>query len=102
MIPFSDAFLWNLQTLVDCEEFLGRHAEGSLRDSLPAGTQDCINRFLAEFKNSMADDLHTPVLLAALSDPLKTVNDLLHTRKVGAGPTYFASNLGFLFYYHFP
>lgn len=30
----------------------------------------------------MSDDLHTPVVLAALSDPLKTINDLLHTRKV--------------------
>ena len=29
----------------------------------------------------MSDDLHTPVVLAALSEPLKTMNDLLHTRK---------------------
>jgi hypothetical protein len=30
----------------------------------------------------MYDDLHTPVVLAGLSDPLKSINDLLHTRKV--------------------
>ena len=30
----------------------------------------------------MSDDIHTPVVLAALSDPLKIINDLLHTRKV--------------------
>lgn len=30
----------------------------------------------------MSDDLHTPDILAALSDPLKTANDLLHTKKV--------------------
>ncbi|KAK2393934.1 cysteine--tRNA ligase, chloroplastic/mitochondrial [Trifolium repens] len=29
----------------------------------------------------MYDDLHTPVVLAGLSDPLKSINDLLHTRK---------------------
>ncbi|KAG5225244.1 cysteine--tRNA ligase [Salix suchowensis] len=29
----------------------------------------------------MSDDLHTPVLLSALSDPLKIINDMLHTRK---------------------
>ncbi|KAK1372365.1 Cysteine--tRNA ligase [Heracleum sosnowskyi] len=29
----------------------------------------------------MSHDLHTPVVLSALSDPLKTANDLLHTRK---------------------
>ncbi|WRX20279.1 Cysteinyl-tRNA synthetase [Theobroma cacao] len=29
----------------------------------------------------MSDDLHTPTVLAALSDPLKTINDLLHTCK---------------------
>ncbi|ERN14316.1 hypothetical protein AMTR_s00033p00195060 [Amborella trichopoda] len=30
----------------------------------------------------MSDDLHTSVVLAALSEPLKTINDLLYTRKV--------------------
>ncbi|CAA6661461.1 unnamed protein product [Spirodela intermedia] len=77
----SDRLFYIYQTLVDCEEFLGWRAEGSLKDSLPVSTRDCINKFRAEFKNSMADDLHTPVLLAAFSDPLKTINDLLHTRK---------------------
>jgi hypothetical protein len=30
----------------------------------------------------MSDDLHTSVALAAISEPLKVMNDLLHTRKV--------------------
>lgn len=30
----------------------------------------------------MSDDLHTNVVLAALTEPLKAMNDLLHTRKV--------------------
>lgn len=30
----------------------------------------------------MSDDINTPDALAALSDPLKAINDLLHTSKV--------------------
>ena len=30
----------------------------------------------------MADDLLTPAVLASLSDPLKVMNDLIHTKKV--------------------
>jgi hypothetical protein len=30
----------------------------------------------------MSDDLHTSVALAAISEPLKVMNDLLHTRMV--------------------
>ncbi|XP_078439112.1 cysteinyl-tRNA synthetase, class Ia family protein [Wolffia australiana] len=77
----SDRLFYIYQTLADCEEFLSTIEEGDLKGSLPTSTQDCINNFLAQVKLSMADDLHTPVLLAALSDPLKTINDLLHTRK---------------------
>uniref|UniRef100_A0A1D1XM00 cysteine--tRNA ligase n=1 Tax=Anthurium amnicola TaxID=1678845 RepID=A0A1D1XM00_9ARAE len=77
----SDRLFYIYQTLVDCEECLSQHNKSSLKDYLPAGTQDCINKFVSDFKNSMADDMHTPVVLAVLSEPLKTINDLLHTRK---------------------
>ncbi|KAK2393929.1 Cysteinyl-tRNA synthetase, class Ia family protein [Trifolium repens] len=40
-----------------------------------------IDNFYDVFLTSMYDDLHTPVVLAGLSDPLKSINDLLHTRK---------------------
>lgn len=53
-----------------------------MKDLIPSVTENCIKRFRCDFVDSMSDDLHTPVVLAALSEPLKTINDLLHTRKV--------------------
>lgn len=70
------------QTLSDCEEILSQHDARNLKDSLPADILTCIQKLLADFENSISDDLHTPVALAGLSEPLKTINDLLHTRKV--------------------
>lgn len=43
---------------------------------------ELVASFKATFKSSMADDLHTPVVVSAFSDPLKFMNNLLHTRKV--------------------
>ncbi|KAJ6818551.1 cysteine--tRNA ligase, chloroplastic/mitochondrial isoform X3 [Iris pallida] len=77
----SDRLYYIYQTLHDCEEILSQHDRRILEDSVPKDTLDCINRFECEFDNSMSDDLHTPVVLAALSEPLKTINDFLHTRK---------------------
>ena len=75
-------FGW-IQSLHDCEEILRQNSERNLEDSAPPkDTLDCIARFRSEFENSMSDDLHTPVALAALSEPLRIINDLLHTRKV--------------------
>lgn len=70
------------QTLCDCEEILRQHDARNLKDSIPAHILNCIQKFLVDFENSISDDLHTPVVLAGLSEPLKTINDLLHTRKV--------------------
>lgn len=77
----SDRIFYIYQTLHDCEEHLSQQDKGSLKDTLPKDTLNCISRFQSEFENSMADDLHTPVVLAALSEPLKYINDLIHTRK---------------------
>ncbi|KHG12924.1 Cysteine--tRNA ligase [Gossypium arboreum] len=68
------------ETLHDCENVLSQHDKG-LQESIPPETLNVINKFHNDFSTSMSDDLHTPVVLAALSDPLKTINDLLHTRK---------------------
>ncbi|KAF8393133.1 hypothetical protein HHK36_021374 [Tetracentron sinense] len=76
----SDRVFYIYQTLRDCEELLSQH-DATSQDPIPPDTLNCINKFHDDFKNSMSDDLHTPVVLAALSDPLKTINDLLHTRK---------------------
>lgn len=71
-----------LQTLLDCEQQLSQLEKGCLKDFIPPDTVNCIISFHREFETSMADDLHTNVVLAALSEPLKNINDLIHTRKV--------------------
>jgi cysteinyl-tRNA synthetase len=43
---------------------------------------ELVTSFKATFKSCMADDLHTPVVVSSFSDPLKFMNNLLHTRKV--------------------
>lgn len=70
-----------LQTLHDCQNAMDQD-DMTKKDSVPPHILDCINKFYNDFLTSMSDDLHTPVVLAALSDPLKTINDLVHTRKV--------------------
>lgn len=71
-----------LQTLYDCGELLGQQPQDSGQLTAPDDISNCISRFQAEFKTSMSDDMHTPVVLAAMSEPLKAINDLLHTRQV--------------------
>jgi cysteinyl-tRNA synthetase len=34
------------------------------------------------FEEAMTDDLNTPKAVAAFSEPLKLMNDLMHTKKV--------------------
>ncbi|OMP07526.1 Aminoacyl-tRNA synthetase, class 1a, anticodon-binding protein [Corchorus capsularis] len=75
----SERLFYIYQTLHDCENILSQH--DVLEESIPPDTTSIINKFQNEFLVSMSDDLHTPVVLAALSDPLKTINDLLHTRQ---------------------
>ncbi|XP_008219532.2 PREDICTED: cysteine--tRNA ligase, chloroplastic/mitochondrial isoform X1 [Prunus mume] len=77
----SDRIFYIYQTLHDCESALSQHDVVTLKDTIPPDTVNSINNFYNVFVTSMSDDLHTPVVLAALSDPLKTINDLLHTRK---------------------
>lgn len=71
-----------MQTLHDSQLLLSEHERTSLKDSVPQDIASCIDDFQNGFVISMLDDLHTSVVLSALSDPLKTINDLLHTRKV--------------------
>ncbi|CAH9141140.1 unnamed protein product [Cuscuta epithymum] len=76
----SDRVFYIYQTLYDCKAVLAQHG-GCWMDSVPLGTAECIEKFHNELLTSLSDDLHTPVALAAMSDPLKMMNDLLHTRK---------------------
>ncbi|XP_051145516.1 cysteine--tRNA ligase, chloroplastic/mitochondrial isoform X2 [Andrographis paniculata] len=77
----SDRLFYIYQALHDCENILMMQDENSLKDSIPSGTASCIGKFNNEYLMSLCDDLHTPVALAAMSEPLKIINDLLHTRK---------------------
>ncbi|KAK3129478.1 hypothetical protein QOZ80_6BG0480370 [Eleusine coracana subsp. coracana] len=76
----SDRLYYTYQTLYDCEGSC-QQQQISAGDSLPANTLNCIQKLHDEFETSMSDDLHTSVALAAISEPLKLMNDLLHTRK---------------------
>ncbi|KAF9612167.1 hypothetical protein IFM89_038355 [Coptis chinensis] len=69
------------QTLRDCEEVLSKHPEANCKDNIPPATQTCIDKFHNDFEISMLDDLHTPIVLVAMADPLKTINDFLHTHQ---------------------
>ncbi|KAI8569116.1 hypothetical protein RHMOL_Rhmol02G0253900 [Rhododendron molle] len=77
----SDRVFYIYQTLHDCEEVLSHHNEEDRKDSIPPAVSSCVSKFNEEVLLSMLDDLHTPVSVSALSEPLKTINDLLHTRK---------------------
>ncbi|XP_062076504.1 cysteine--tRNA ligase, chloroplastic/mitochondrial-like isoform X2 [Humulus lupulus] len=77
----SDRIFYIYQALHDCEDVLRQHNVTTLKDSIPPNIMDEINRFQNVFVESMSDDINTTVVLAALSDPLKIINDLLHTRK---------------------
>ncbi|XP_057511785.1 cysteine--tRNA ligase, chloroplastic/mitochondrial isoform X2 [Actinidia eriantha] len=77
----SDRVFYIYQTLHDCEVVLSQHNEANRKESIPPDVMNCISKFNDEVLVSMLDDLHTPVALSALSDPLKIINDLLHTRK---------------------
>ncbi|KAG7024444.1 Cysteine--tRNA ligase, chloroplastic/mitochondrial [Cucurbita argyrosperma subsp. argyrosperma] len=77
----SDRIFYIYQTLDDCRTVISQQDESSLKSSIPPSLVEEINKFYNVFLTSMSDDIHTPVVLAALSDPLKIINDLLHTRK---------------------
>ncbi|XP_023524130.1 cysteine--tRNA ligase, chloroplastic/mitochondrial-like isoform X2 [Cucurbita pepo subsp. pepo] len=77
----SDRIFYIYQTLDDCKTVLSQQDESSLKGSIPPSLMEEINKFYNVFLTSMSDDIHTNVVLAALSDPLKIINDLLHTRK---------------------
>lgn len=70
------------QTLHDCEAFISQDDATIEKGSIPPHIQTINNKLHQDFVESMSDDINTPDALAALSDPLKTINDLLHTSKV--------------------
>ncbi len=74
----SDRLYYVFQTLQDAKDALAG-------DEVPLASEEHIasSALLATVEASLCDDLNTPQAIAALSEPLKTLNDLLHTKKVG-------------------
>ncbi|KAL6212037.1 hypothetical protein ACLB2K_017260 [Fragaria x ananassa] len=77
----SERIFYIFQTLYDCESVVSQHDVSTMKDTIPPEILESINQFNDVFVTSMSDDLHSSVVFGALSDPLKTMNDLLHTRK---------------------
>ncbi|XP_050363881.1 cysteine--tRNA ligase, chloroplastic/mitochondrial isoform X1 [Argentina anserina] len=77
----SERIFYIFQTLYDCESVVSQHDVSTLKDTIPPEIVESINNFNNVFVTSMSDDLHSSVVFGSLSDPLKTMNDLLHTRK---------------------
>ncbi|MCO5561954.1 hypothetical protein L7F22_015580 [Adiantum nelumboides] len=75
----SDRAYYLYQTLEDCTQCVSIDDNGNL--PISAESKACIERLQCSFRNSMADDLLTPAVIAALSEPLKIMNDLLHTKQ---------------------
>eukprot|EP00250_Pteridium_aquilinum_P020607 c24879_g2_i1 orf=84-1796(+) len=75
----SDRAYYIYQTLEDCTVCLSTDVNVDLEISEEGKV--CVERLRHSLKCSMADDLLTPAVIAALSEPLKIMNDLLHTKK---------------------
>ena len=81
ILQASDRVYYVHQTLAD--------AEAIMRDSPPAASDSELgslnqgsDSIVAAVEAALCDDLNTPQAVALLSEPLKILNDLLHTKKV--------------------
>lgn len=67
-------------SMVEAREVIAADAEGAAHEQ---HAQDSLQQspILAACMAALADDLNTPAALAALSQPLREINDALYTRK---------------------
>lgn len=77
----SDRIFYLFQALADAEQVLNEQGSKEATGNPSKEATELAKSFKAIFKSSMADDLHTPVVVASFSDPLKFMNNLLHTKK---------------------
>eukprot|EP00850_Spirogloea_muscicola_P001022 SM000004S14892 [mRNA] locus=s4:32935:43984:- [translate_table: standard] len=75
----SDRCFYLYQTLADCNAISEVAQDGSLAASKLA--EDEALKLTDTFAAAMADDLHTPLAIAAIVEPLKLMNDLMHTKQ---------------------
>lgn len=78
----SDRLYYVYQTLLDAEAAVA--AAGTLCKEAASSSEEetSCSDFLAAVEAALSDDLNTPKANALLSEPLKSLNDLLHTKKV--------------------
>lgn len=86
MVPqASDRVYYLCQALADAADALSSSPDGQAAlaeaQAQPAPAQGQV-QLLGEVEAALLDDLNTPAAVAALSAPLKALNDLLHTKKV--------------------
>lgn len=85
----SDRVFYLYQTLADMGAVLdggeeGQAALAAARQQLAAPAAAASGSgLLAEVQAALTDDVNTPLAIAAFSAPLKSANDLVHTKKVG-------------------
>ncbi|KAG0582108.1 hypothetical protein KC19_3G034800 [Ceratodon purpureus] len=77
----SDRIFYLYQALADCEQVMSEQDSKVTGGNPSKEAAELVTSFKTTFKSSMADDLHTPVVVSSFSDPLKFMNNLLHTRK---------------------
>eukprot|EP00850_Spirogloea_muscicola_P001990 SM000007S20950 [mRNA] locus=s7:1099530:1110613:+ [translate_table: standard] len=75
----SDRCFYLYQTLADCNAISEVAQDGSLAASKLA--EDEALRLTDSFSAAMTDDLHTPLAIATIVEPLKLMNDLMHTKQ---------------------
>ena len=75
----SDRVYYLYQTLADAQALLAEAGDG-VHDG-PQGYEELIRGIGDGLRGAMDDDFNTPVLIAVLSEPLTTLNELMHTRK---------------------
>eukprot|EP00850_Spirogloea_muscicola_P002958 SM000011S19136 [mRNA] locus=s11:996366:1007475:- [translate_table: standard] len=75
----SDRCFYLYQTLADCNAISEVAQDGSLAASKLA--EDEALKLTDSFAAAMTDDLHTPLAIAATVEPLKLMNDLMHTKQ---------------------
>ena len=71
------------QTLADAEAAL---SAAQVSESMLEESSQEARDIVEAVEAALCDDLNTPQAVALLSEPLKKLNDLLHTKKVRAIP----------------
>lgn len=78
----SDRTFYLYQVLEDTSKLLSEAENDSTIETNPGkGAETAANVLKLAFHGAMEDDLHTSLVIAALSEPLKYMNDLIHTKK---------------------